>query len=304
MAVGDAIGLPVEGLAPERAQRLFGPLTQHRLFFGRGFVSDDTAHALMTAQALVASGGEPERFGQELAGRLRLWFLSLPPGVGLATARACLKLLVGFSYKNAGVFSAGNGPAMRAPIIGLFCAADPDDTRLRALVRVSTRLTHTDPQAEEGALAIAKAAQHSPFAKPHPEGTRVASCASWGRPVSGYIVHTVAAALALTTRHPDNLRSAVIETVALGGDTDTVTAIVGGLVGARVGRDGIPADWLAGLIERWWSEKRMEKLARQCAEVAASRTPQRPDPNCWLLTHTLLWPIVLFHGFRRLFPPY
>ncbi|MBB6048676.1 ADP-ribosylglycohydrolase family protein [Armatimonas rosea] len=304
-AVGDAIGLPVEGLAPERAQRLFGPLTQHRLFLGRGFVSDDTAHALMTAQALVASGGEPERFGRELACRLRLWFLSLPPGVGLATARACLKLLVGFSYKNAGVFSAGNGPAMRAPIIGLFCAADPDDTRLRALVRVSTRLTHTDPQAEEGALAIARATTSSPFAARNerlPEG--VASCASWGRPVSGYIVHTVAAALALTARHPDNLRDAVIETVALGGDTDTVAAIVGGLVGAWVGRDGIPTDWLAGLIEPWWSEQRIAKLARQCAEVAASRTPQRPDRNFWLATHTLLWPIVLFHGFRRLFPPY
>lgn len=293
MAVGDAIGLPVEGLAPERAQRLFGPLTQHRLFWGRGFVSDDTAHALMTAQALVASGGEPERFGRELAGRLRLWFLSLPPGVGLATARACLKLLLGASYKNAGVFSAGNGPAMRAPIIGLFCATDPDDTRLRALVRISTRLTHTDPQAEEGALAIAKAVAELPA----PAGTT-------NGPVSGYIVHTVEAALALTARHPDDLRAAVIETVALGGDTDTVAAIVGGLVGARVGRDGIPTDWLAGLIEPWWSEQRITKLARQCAEVAASHTPQHPDPNCWLLTHALLWPIVLFHGFRRLFPPY
>jgi ADP-ribosyl-[dinitrogen reductase] hydrolase len=299
-AVGDAIGLPVEGLAPERAQRLFGALTQHRLFLGRGFVSDDTAHALMTAQALVASGGEPERFGRELAGRLRLWFLSLPPGVGLATARACLKLLVGVSYKNAGVFSAGNGPAMRAPIIGLFCATDPDDTRLRALVHVSTRLTHTDPQAEEGALAIAKATTSSPFAEPEGESR----LSGRGRPVSGYIVHTVAAALALTARHPDDLRTAVVETVALGGDTDTVAAIVGGLVGARVGRDGIPADWLAGLIEPWWSEQRIAKLARQCAEVAASHTPQRPDRNFWLATHTLLWPIVLFHGFRRLFPPY
>ena len=147
MMVGDAIGLPTEGLSPARRKRLFGELTDHRLFRGRGMVSDDTAHAIMTAQALVASGGDPERFGRELAGRLRLWFLSLPPGMGLATVRACLKLLIGFPHTQSGVFSAGNGPAMRAPIIGVFCADDASDHRLRALIRVSTRITHTDPKA-------------------------------------------------------------------------------------------------------------------------------------------------------------
>lgn len=293
MAVGDAIGLPSEGLRPERRQRLFGELTNHRLFFGHGFVSDDTAHAIMTAQALVASGGDPTQFGRELAGRLKCWFLSLPPGIGKATAQASLRLLVGIPPEHSGVFSAGNGPAMRSPIIGLFCAADTDDTRLRTLVRASTRLTHTDPKAEDGALAIAKAAITLPAATELPQG-----------PVSGYIVHTVAAALALTARHPDNLRAAVIESVALGGDTDTVAAIVGGLIRARVGHEGIPTDWLAGLIEPWWSEKRLAKLATQLAQVAHSGTPQRPDASFWLLTHALLLPIVLAHGFRRLFPPY
>ena len=80
--VGDAIGLPAEGLHPKRQIRLFGELKNHHLFFGRGFVSDDTAHAIMTAQALVASGGDPEKFGHELASRLRWWFLSLPPESG------------------------------------------------------------------------------------------------------------------------------------------------------------------------------------------------------------------------------
>jgi ADP-ribosylglycohydrolase len=311
MAVGDAIGLPAEGLSPQRQRQLFGALTTHRLFFGRGFVSDDTAHAIMTAQALVVSGGEPERFASELARRLKLWFLCLPPGVGLATVRACLRLLVGFSPSRSGVFSAGNGPAMRAPILGLFCAADPDDTRLRALIRVSTRLTHTDPEAEEGALAIAQATQHSPFAEPEgetalsPRGRLVAESETRlpVGPISGYIVPTVAAALAVTARH-SGVRGAVIEAVALGGDTDTVAAIVGGLIGARVGRDGIPDDWLKGLIEPWWTPKRLQKLAWQLAEVAQTGAPQRPDPNFWLATHALLLPIVLFHGFRRLLPPY
>jgi len=51
-AVGDAIGLPREGLSPRRASRLFGdPPLGHRLLLGRGMVSDDTEHTCMTAQA-------------------------------------------------------------------------------------------------------------------------------------------------------------------------------------------------------------------------------------------------------------
>lgn len=298
MAVGDAIGLPAEGLSPERQVQLFGELKNHHLLFQRGFVSDDTAHAIMTAQALVASGGAPEKFAQALASRLRWWFLSLPPGVGMATARACLKLLIGISPDRSGVFSAGNGPAMRAPIIGLFCAHDQTDARLHALIRASTRITHTDPKAEEGALAIAKATIALPsYHSSWEEGSREEG-------ISGYIVHTVEAALAITAHHPENLRTAVVEAVALGGDTDTVAAIVGGILGARLGAEAVPEDWLRGIIEPWWSPKRLAKLATQLAEVAQTSTPQRPDANFWLLTHALLLPIVLFHGLRRLFPPY
>lgn len=297
-ALGDAIGLPAEGLSPARQKALFGQITGHRLIFGRGFVSDDTAHALMTAQALVASGGEPGRFSRELASRLRWWFLSLPPGIGLATVRACLKLLVGFPPERSGVFSAGNGPAMRAAILGVFCATDPDDTRLKALVRASTRLTHTDPKAEEGALQIALACTDTPALASEGE-LQGASEGESG--ISGYIVSTVEAALAMVARHPDDLRQAILETIALGGDTDTVAAIVGGIVGARVGRAGIPDDWLAGLIEPVWSLKRIEGLAQQLAEVQATGKPQRPGRNFWPATHLLLLPIVLAHGFRRLF---
>src|SRR5688572_18626387 len=96
-AVGDSIGLPREGLSARRAARLFGgaPL-RHRLLFGRGMVSDDTEHACMTAQALLASGGDPRRFVRSLAWRLRWWLLGLPAGVGKATAQAVVKLWLGF----------------------------------------------------------------------------------------------------------------------------------------------------------------------------------------------------------------
>lgn len=54
-AIGDAIGLPFEGLSRGRVQRMVtGPLF-HRFLFGRGFCSDDTEHTCMVAQALLTT---------------------------------------------------------------------------------------------------------------------------------------------------------------------------------------------------------------------------------------------------------
>jgi ADP-ribosyl-[dinitrogen reductase] hydrolase len=155
-AVGDAIGLPYEGLSARRRGRLFRESGRHHLLAGRGMVSDDTEHACFTAQALITSGGDLHRFRRRLARSLRWWLLGLPAGVGLATARAILKLWVGVPPTRSGVYSAGNGPAMRAPILGVALGADPE--RLKAFVGASTALTHSDPRAHAAALAVALAA--------------------------------------------------------------------------------------------------------------------------------------------------
>ena len=54
---------------------------------------------------------------------------------------------------------------------------------------------------------------------------------------------TVPLALWIATRHLDDYREAVETAVAAGGDTDTMAAIVGGIVASRVGVSGIPAEW-------------------------------------------------------------
>jgi ADP-ribosylglycohydrolase len=50
------------------------------------------------------------------------------------------------------------------------------------------------------------------------------------------VLHTVPVALHACFRYPDDVRTAVLETVHCGGDTDSTAAIVGGILGARVGR--------------------------------------------------------------------
>jgi ADP-ribosyl-[dinitrogen reductase] hydrolase len=341
-AVGDAIGLPREGLSVRRATRIFGgaPL-RHRLVFGRGMVSDDTEHACMTAQALIRSGGEPSRFARSLAWRLRWWLVALPAGVGMATAKAVLRLWIGFPPSQSGVRSEGNGPAMRAPIIGAFVADEPVE-RLVEFVNASTRLTHRTTAAEEGAVVIALAARRAILAggaaidlnsfnadlKDRLTHERLRSAvlaateaARFGEPpktlletldvrrdsVSGWMLQTVPVAIYCWLRHPLDFRPAVEEVVLLGGDTDTTAAIVGALVGASVGVEGIPAEWLNGLTE--WPRSRgwIASLADSLAGARGGDETPTPLPLFWPavpLRNLLFLLIVLVHGLRRLFPPY
>ncbi len=326
-ALGDALGVPAEGLRPEAiARRWPGPL-RHRLLPGLGMVSDDTEHLWMTAVALLEHPDDPAAFARALGRQLRLWLLALPAGVGLATARACLKLWAGSPPERSGVFSAGNGPCMRSPVIGLFFAADP--VRRAAFVRASTRLTHTDPKAETAAQALADAAAWSASGRSpdaffanradgaadvewqraldllREHGARSASVSGFaralcgGRGVSGYAYHTAPVALYAWLRHGPDLHTALTEVVACGGDTDTVGAITGALVGAAAGEREWPADWLAGL--RDWP--RGVSYTRALAEALARGEGR--VPWCWpgqIPRNLFFLSVVLGHGFRRLWP--
>ncbi|WP_424316387.1 ADP-ribosylglycohydrolase family protein, partial [Haloferula sp.] len=103
--VGDALGLPAEGLRPDVIRRLgWSGKWRHRFIGSRGMGSDDTEHTIMLAQALLESGGEVSRFTRAFASELRWWLLGLPAGVGLATARAIVRLWLGFPPEKSGVF--------------------------------------------------------------------------------------------------------------------------------------------------------------------------------------------------------
>ena len=255
------------------------------MFFGRGLVSDDTEHTSMVARALAEADGNVDVFTRSFARQLKRWVVALPPGIGLATLRGGLRLLVGVNPGQSGVRSAGNGPAMRAAILGV-CARD--DGHLVDLARASTHVTHTDPRAEDGAILVARLARQLSTTGPDPciadeirdpefrQRVRDAwlgeypgleayrSSAGYGRGVSGFIVDTVPAAVYCAAR-ADDPRRALERAVRLGGDTDTTAAIVGALVGARVGVDGLPRDWLEGVCDWPVSTESLRALAEALA---------------------------------------
>lgn len=62
---------------------------------------------------------------------------------------------------------------------------------------------------------------------------------------SGFtVIETMPFVVGTFMRHPKNFRDGVLEAVNAGGDTDTNAAIVGSLIGANVGADGIPHEWI------------------------------------------------------------
>jgi ADP-ribosylglycohydrolase len=333
-AVGDALGLWCEGMSRRRLARFGKPLDRFHFLFGRGMVSDDTEHAVMVAQALIVSAGAEQRFLCSLAWRLRWWLLGLPAGAGKATLRACVRLWLGFSPRTSGVFSAGNGPAMRSPLLGI-CFGH-DRAKLLALVRASTRMTHTDPKAEQGALAIALAA-HLATSETADLGERFLTEArallddatllelldkavlsatrgeathayadSMGltKGVSGTMYHTVPVVIQAWLRHGGDYREAVTAVIRCGGDTDSTAAILGGIVGAA---SGVPDDLRAGLCEWPRTNAWIERLSRRLAGVLADGKPGQPLrlflPGV-LLRNVVFLSVVLAHGLRRCLPPY
>ncbi|MGB0716010.1 MAG: ADP-ribosylglycohydrolase family protein [Phycisphaerae bacterium] len=338
-AVGDAIGLPREGLSRRRAERMFGngPL-QHAMLLGRGLCSDDTEHTVMVAQALIAARLEPKAFLRDFSRRLRWWFLRIPAGVGFGTLRACMKLWMGCSPDRSGVASAGNGPAMRSAILGL--VAD-SQVNLEDLVHASTSVTHSDSRALEGAMVVASLAQLVATSDGHTLSMdevserilpvvndrqfrsdlnvaldaveqsqapdQFSESIGLREGVSGFVVHTVPVAVYCWGNYQGDFRSAIETAVSMGGDSDTVAAIVGAIAGTQGGLDGIPDEWIDDLIEWPCHISWLEALADQLGAVAeggiASEVPQRPALYK-LLRNVLFLMIVLVHGFRRLLPPY
>ena len=79
---------------------------------------------------------------------------------------------------------------------------------------------------------------------------------------TGYVVDTLEAALWCVLK-TDSYRDCVLTAVNLGGDTDTVAAVAGGLAGIAYGcggAQGIPDEWIAQIPRREWIGELCGKL--------------------------------------------
>jgi ADP-ribosylglycohydrolase len=170
-----------------------------------------------------------------------------------------------------GMGSMGNGGAMRAAPIGGYFSDDFEAAAREA--KRSAEVTHGHPEGQAGAAAVAVAAacaRESPAnarkmleaaAEFTPDGETRAGIVEAGRlPLDGSVLaaasalgngsrvtsqDTVPFALWCAARHLTDFEEAIWATVSGLGDRDTTCAIVGGIVSLAVGRDALPAEWIA-----------------------------------------------------------
>ncbi len=276
-AVGDSLLLVGERLSRSRIARRYPGRLQHRFFFGRGLVSDDTEHHALVAQCLLAHPDDVDAFSRRFAWRLRWWFVCLPAGIGMATLKACVRLWLGFPRTRSGVASGGDGPAMRVAIVGARFADDPG--RRRAYVDAATLLTHRHPHALAGARAVAETAawvvrgerlealwsalgacSDDPIwaerleilRRWHADGTPVDALADGigcARSVSGWSMHAVPLAIGAWLRHRDDSAAGLEAIFRCGGDTATIGAIAGAWWGIDRGEAAFDPTWISGIVD-------------------------------------------------------
>jgi ADP-ribosylglycohydrolase len=342
LAVGDALGAPVEGWSAREISRRFGTLRDY-VDTGRlpGAYTDDAQQALCIVDVLLEEGSfDPDALGRkfvelaqpidppapqswgEFSGRVGGRYFGAFRGTGPGFRDSVRALERGVAWRESGTLSAGNGTAMRVGPLGAFY----HDHRLvdfRSAVLPSAWITHTDPRALAGAFMIAYSVIHAinqgDQFRPdrylrelytavqdaeksiqrrywHPEmGVDRETChhiseairriGGWLRrdtneaigaiskyaqqrtslpthALSSFILGSGIMAVYLFARHFEDLEEALVIAVNLGGDADSIGAMVGAMAGALHGYSAMPARWREGLRNHDAIYARAEALAR------------------------------------------
>ncbi|MFC8516583.1 ADP-ribosylglycohydrolase family protein [Streptomyces sp. NPDC057257] len=269
-AVGDALGAPFE-FGPEGAfsARFPAPGGGGEMCGGGGWdpgeATDDTQMAVLVGESLLAHGGlEPA----DVFARFRRWAAAEPKDIGLQTEAVLtsgdpwgLAAAVHFRTSQR---AAGNGALMRAATSAVFFARSGREATMDAARRLAA-LTHGDRAAWEGtavfhelvrvaldggdpltAVPDTLAAVHAE----HRERYARVLAPDWhpdlATEFNGAVWPCLASAV-WALRTTSSYEAAVRAAVDLGGDTDTVAAVTGGLAGAVYGVGAVPERWTAAL---------------------------------------------------------
>ncbi len=312
--LGDALGFPVEGFPRVICQEYVQDVLQAgragmqgREPFSFGQYTDDSQLARELIQSYVSKKGFQARdFADRIAAIFREDRIV---GRGRTTEQAALRLQEGVSWDHAGTPppAAGNGSAMRAAPVGLFCYDDP-----KALINTAQdqgRITHQDSRCCAGSVAIAGATalalrhetiepysfleqlgewvdemdeafamfiqQMSEWVEmPPKEAGMLIKRAGSGQQadefdgVTPFVVSSVLWSLYSFLRHPDSYWDTVCLAISIGGDVDTTAAMAGAISGAHLGIEAMPLELARKLNDQGtWGYEELIKLAEDCYRV-------------------------------------
>jgi ADP-ribosyl-[dinitrogen reductase] hydrolase len=267
-AAGDALGVPWEGKPPDEVHWEALEELPARGDWPRGSTSDDTDQLLLVARYLAETKGRVDERG--LLTRLAR---ALPRMRGAGpTTRAAVGRFVETDQLRASEGSS-IGAAMRALPFGWATPVAATEQRRELTVQLS-RATHGAPVAVMSACVVAEMAAWA--IEQHPidavvaaglreadhlaeqyaldsaamRPLREAAHGDWVSPKRNVSLDAVAtmAIVLHVLRQATGLGSAMKQAVALGGDTDTAAAIVGGILGPQAGDLEGEIAWLSSVV--------------------------------------------------------
>lgn len=290
LAVGDALGAPVEGVDADDLRGRHTEMTGGGLYGLRpGQVTGDTEMALKLATSLVDNGG----YDPDAALRSYVdWYRTDPPGMSdhmrevlgsVDGGSDAYRATSAFHFSGAVTTSSGNGAVMRTTPIGVAFAGRDD--ALRDATVADSALTHFDPLAGKVALlhnqvlswvltggpqVVFDQLKNPEWLDDRIEDVVIPATAgvmgyavALSREEPGSALASIAIALAAFF-NADDFEQGLVWAVNLGGDTDTNGAVTGALLGARLGAAAIPGRWLAALERR----DELEAVGRRLAVLA------------------------------------
>ena len=296
LVVGNALGVPVEfqsreelGRNPVTGMRAYG--THHQ---PAGTWSDDSSMALCLLQSLTYGVNYDDMMTRFLRWADEGYMTAHGKvfDMGIATREALVKYAKGtppLECGGIGIYENGNGSLMRILPMALYLhrAMGPDFPSMPkaySIIHNASILTHAHPISLMACGLFCAAANELLCGKPDIWGGIKTAKVFYKNQVelapsldifqriepgilpalpksdissSGYVVHTLEAALWCLERH-GSFRACLLEAVNLGEDADTVGAVAGGLAGLQYGIDKIPENWLTATAKR-------ELIERLCA---------------------------------------
>jgi poly(ADP-ribose) glycohydrolase ARH3 len=293
-AVGDAIGAGWEGAHPvDRAgaeRRLERSVARRELNY-----TDDTQLALALAEHLLeVPTVDASAFAATILEHFEPW-----RGYAGGMLRLVEVWHAGTPVDEAAtaVFpdgSFGNGAAMRVAPVGVRWSHDLE--RVREVAERQAAMTHAHPIGRDGAvvqaLAVALAARRGAFGRDELlELVEVATTGEMRERVeaaaalaaarthgaravvqtlgNGVVAHRSVATALWVAATAEGFEEAMVLALGIGGDTDTIAAMAGAVVGAAHGDDAIPAAWLARLEDGPRGRRYALDLARRLAATVA-----------------------------------
>lgn len=275
VAIGDALGAATEFLSKEEIEEKHGKVTDiiggGWLDLTPGEITDDTAMTIAVINGIIRDKKNPiPQIGEEFL----KWFATKPKDVGI-TIREVLSAYTGDwlesaykAYIRLGGKGDGNGTLMRCLPIAL---AYSDMKEMEEVTVRHSKMTHYGDQAAEACVIYNRIASRLLHGENlefsierevrntiyEPTLNQIPTC-----PPSGYAVDTLNWVFHWLLRC-QSFEDVVIEATNMGGDSDTIAAIAGGLKGIEVGHSELPIRFTRKIL----CSEELEDLAEKLVNI-------------------------------------